>query len=527
MRWPLAVALFLISALSSAVPEILVVQLKTKNPGEFDVLVGQFIAEELDIEGRVSPILWSMTDPVFRAYVDEGSVPNFGDNPDLDSVRDFARKQKFAYVLVVEAVGHDERVYPQARLFRGSSSRPMWSMVKQDNRGQGELAVYEDGKINEEQTKLLREKYAELIATGTVSSWVVLNGGVPDWESTGKSLARTWNKLLNDGPFKKLEPRRRVSNPVPDPGLSFNDPEGTQSTEPTNAAVAIRRAQDFVDEDSIDQAILVLRDSIDVEPFQSETRLMLADLMMSRGFPKIAAAETERAASFSTESGMLWASAASAWVMAGDADKALTAANEARARGEDNSELLATIGDIWLLKGDPKKALTNFDLAIGSEGTPESFLGRSIARAMNGDTTGAIADLEAAQGEEGVGVPLYQRAILILDRETEKIIESLKAIPQSARLKDPEAKKRAELTVARTEAIVEFMVRIRVPERHKTSHEGRDLAHKLLAQSAYETLAFAESGNEDSAMEAAISLGEALRLQPQINEQFRLERKYG
>ncbi|MCH7945468.1 MAG: hypothetical protein IIC73_05560 [Armatimonadetes bacterium] len=52
------------------------------------------------------------------------------------------------------------------------------------------------------------------------------------------------------------------------------------------------------------------------------------------------------------------------------------------------------------------------------------------------------------------------------------------------------------------------------------------MAHKLLAQSAHEALAFAKTRNEDSAMESAISLGEALRLMPRIREQFQLECKY-
>jgi hypothetical protein len=90
----------------------------------------------------------------------------------------------------------------------------------------------------------------------------------------------------------------------------------------------------------------------------------------------------------------------------------------------------------------------------------------------------------------------------------------------------PDMVPRAQELQRETEAIVQFMVMIRVPARHKDSHDARDLAYKLLAQSAVEVLGFARSKSQDADLESALSLSEALKLLPRVRETFRLERKY-
>ena len=231
-----------------------------------------------------------------------------------------------------------------------------------------------------------------------------------------------------------------------------------------------------------------------------------------------------RVASYARRSAL----AADAWVQADEPAKALNAANEALARGAASFELLRTLADASLLNDDVEKALQYYDQALAMQPDARALFGRSLARAIAGDLDGSAQDLEKAQGDQAVPVDRYQRAMDVLAFEFDQISEKLKTIPMAVRMQGgPDMVPSAESMVKRTRALVDFLVRLRVPPRHKESHEGRDLAYKLLAQSSVEVLEFARSKNEDSAMEAAISLGEARKLVPKIGEAFRIERKYG
>ena len=525
MRAAFAAALLCVFGAAFSAPEVLIVQRLSQDENALNVPVGQRLVEELDLEGRVSPILWSMTDPVFRAYVDDGKL-RFVENPDDRTIRDYASRLNVAYVLVIEAVALDMNVVPKAHLYLEGRSRPLWSMVREDNRGQPRLVVIEDGKVNEEKTKQIREKYSSVVGDGVINTMTVLIDGKPDWESTASTLARTWTRILAEGPFSDLEPMRRTFTPEPDPGLTFVGTGGPCSPPETEAA--LERARLLAGDGQTDEAIIVLRDAIDADPFSTEARLRMSELLIRRGHAQLAAQECERGAKMAEKAGPLWALAADAWIQAGDPEKALNAANEAQARGLATPELLQTLGDVWLLKGDAAKALNFYDESIQAASSPRSLLGRALARAFAGDSEGAIKDIEAAQGDAPLDLALYQRAMAVLDAELKSVAESLKTVPMGVRIQNgSDMLPEATLLQARTSAIVELMVRIRVPERHAESHKLRDLACKLLSQSSVEVLAFARTKNEDASLEAAISLGEALKLAPRIEELFQFERKYG
>jgi tetratricopeptide (TPR) repeat protein len=522
----LALAAALFAANSTAAPEVLIVQRLKQGQGLFNVPIGQQLAKELDEEGRVFPILWSMTDPVFRAYVDDGKLPSFIENPDDKTIRDVVGRLKVAYVLVVEAVAENSQVVPQANLYMGTRTRPVWSMVREDNRGRPRLVVIDDGKVDEEKTKEIREKYADIIGDGTLNTMTVLVNGQPDWDSTAITLARTWTRILAEGPFRDLEPQRRTFNPNPDPGLTFAGGGGPAKA--PDSELALEQARMLAADGDTDAAILVLRDAIDADPFGAACRLKLALLLIQRGHPETAAIECERAAKVTDRPGAMWELAADAWIQAGDTDKALNAASEAQARGVNSPELLQSLGDIWLIRAEPDKALKFYNDAIVKSPTERSYLGRALARALAGDTAGCVKDLEKAQGEASLPLGLYQRAMGVLDQEISVIAEQLRTIPMGVRVQDgPDMLPAATALQARAAALVEFMVRIRVPERHVESHKTRDLAYKLLSQSSVEVLVYARTKNEDASLEAAISLGEALKLVSRINETFQFERKYG
>lgn len=524
-------AAFLLAAFAApafAAPEVLIVQRMSNKDGEFNVPVAMKLKEELDLEGRVSPILWSMLDPVFRAYIDDGKLPGFVENPDDKTIRDYAGKLKVAYVLIVEAVAVNGRVIPQANVYSGTRTRPMWSMVREENRGRPpRLVVIEDGKVDEEKTKAIREKYTDIMEDGSISTMTVYVNGAPDWPSTAASLARTWTRILAEGPFKHLEPLRRTFPIDPDRGLGF-DP-GTAANVDTGVEIdtALEQARLLAADGHADQAILVLREAIDTAPFSSAPRIKLAELLIDRGHPEVAALESERAANMTDKPGLMWKVAAESWVRTGNVEKATNAANEARARGVDSSDLLLTMGDIWLLKGEYGKAIDQYDASLTKEASARAYLGRALAKAISGDGKGAAEDIELAQGREPLPLGEYQRAMDILDAAVDKVVELLRSITQGVRIENgPDMVPSATSVQKRTAAIVDLMVMIRVPAKHKESHDGRDLAYKLLAQSAVEALVFAKTKSQDADFESALSLSEATKLLPRVREIFRIERTY-
>ncbi len=525
---PGAALLFLAaSAAAFAAPEVLVVQRLSTKDGDFNVPVAMRLTEELDIEGRVAPILWSMLDPVFRAYVDDGKLPRYVENPDDRTIRDYAGRLKVAYVLIVEAIALNGQVVPQATLYSGNSSRPMWSMVRQNDRGRPRLVVIENGRVDEDKTKEIREKYSELMEDGSLSTMTVLVNGQPDWVSTADTLARTWTRILAEGPFKDLQPQRRTFPVDPDPGLGFNPGTNVVDTGP-EVAKALEQARLLTADGHVDEAILVLRDAIDTAPFASEVRIKHAELLILRGHARIAADETERAANLTDKPAQMWKTAADAWVQAGEPDKALNACNEAMARGTPPADLTVVQGDLWMLKGDVAKAVEYYDEALLASPTARAHLGRAVARVILGDATGAVNDLESAQGRDPLPIEGYRRTMDQLDVEVDKLIGLLRSVSQGVRLENgPDMVPSAAAVHQRMTALVEFMVRVRVPARHKESHEGRDLAYKLLAQTAVETLEFAKTKSVDADLEAALSLGEALKLLPRVRETYRIERTYG
>lgn len=525
----LAATLFTVafSTFAFSAPEVLVVQRLSKTEGDFNVPVAMKLAEALDLEGRVSPIHWSMLDPVFRAYIDDGKLPGFVENPDDKTIRDYAGRLRVAYVLVVEAVARNGQVLPQATLYAGSGSRVIWSMVRQDNRGRPRLVVTTNGRVDEDKTKEIREKYADLMEDGTMTTMTVLVNGQPDWESTSDTLARTWTRILAEGPFKDLEPRLRTFPVEPERGLGF-DPGTTVIDNGPEVAKALEQARILTADGHTDEAIIVLREAIDTAPFVANVRIRYAELLLLKGHARIAALETERAANMTDNSKQMWATAADAWVQAGEADKALNACNEALARGAATEDLTLIFGDLWMLKGEIDKAVESYDAALAVQSSQRGHLGRAVARVILGDAGGAVEDLEAAQGREPLPLEAYCRTMDQLDAEVERVIALLRNLSQAIRMEGgPDMVPTATAIQRRMAALTEFMVRIRVPLRHNESHEGRDLAYKLLAQSSVEAVTFAKTKSMDADMEFTLSLGEALKLLPRVRETFRIERTYG
>lgn len=528
LRAATATALVGLVSLIHAAPRVLVVQRAILTEGVENVPVSQKFVAELDNDGRVAPIQWSMTDPVVRDAIEKRVLTEFTTDPDDKTLRDIARKLDVEYVLVVSVTSKGDSVFPRATLFDPSLRRRIWTLEDDKKIGeQPKPVVTKDGKVDKEETQALREKYAESLKNGMPSATVVMVNGEVDMNATVATMARTWNAMLAEGPFKKYEPRKKTISPEPGPAQTFTGGAGVGADANTSVEEALEQAKELDRIGQPDRALLVLRKCIDTAPLDPQPRTMEVDLLLKQGQYALAAEKAMVALHMSEDKSELWIKAADAYVRLGDLDRALDCANQGVARGNMGFLAMQVMAEVWMFRGDSEKSLGYYDQAIAKEQSPRAYAGRALARALSGDVEGCVRDVEAAQASGPIAPDVYQRTMETVGLAIPQFAEALRQVPRLARTNKSEPTLRlAERTNSQLSAVVELLVRIRPPQAHKLSHQTRDLAYKLLKQSSVEALAFVKNGTEDSAMESAISLGEALKLAPTIEEQYRIEKKY-
>ncbi len=500
MRLARSVAVLLLSLLAGALwaaPEVLIAQTllpKAKEGADPNVQLTVYLASELETDGRVVPIVWSMTDPVYRAYVDEGRIPAHVANPTLAQVNAVAAKLHIRYVMMVVGQRHEKGFFPRIELYRTGSSRAIWH-------------------------------YGWLPGQGA-SAMIASTDGVIDWESTAQGTARLWTETLAVGPFKDHSPRPRKNGSEPVPGESLVAPQPKIAPVDTKA---VEKARESIKAGKLSEAILLLRESIDAEPFEADRRVLLAKTLLDQGLAVQAAEEARRASPLVKDQVELRLMAARAWLLVSDDEKAQVDLNEALARGAKGSEPAVIEGDLFAVRGDYAKALAAYDKALEAGPRFDAVFGRAIAHAMLGDADAATKDLKALpQSDPEALLSHYSRAVQLIDRSLIGLSDELRNLPQLARLAPKSAKLIARATDAsrRATALSMLIGSLPTPARHAKSHVARDLAHKLLAQASLEVLDFVTTADDDLGTEAAMSLGEALKLFPAVREVYDVELRY-
>ncbi len=505
---------------------MLIVQQSMAGAGQSDLDFQTQLADEIDKDGRVQPVVWSLGDPYFRSKLDDGTIGAYISQPNDQQIVRAAGKLKADYLLLVQATQdkNGESVLPQAFLYRGQSSRTIWKYEQKAGTRSGKITVSENGVIDRKETARLQEKYSNDLLQGSRGMVVRVNG-VLDMESTIRSLARTFAALLGEGPLKKHPPRSRNFTPEATGSLTFSPDMTALSSEPPTVQKAIEQANQRLENGNVRDAILTLRDAIDGNPLSPTPRAMLVQILMSVGKTQEAASEAERASSLIPDSADLWLSAAEAHVFLGDPIKSKNCLMEAQARGATSPRAHEIAGNIALIHGDYEGAQKSFGEAIVS-GYNAAYLGRALTFALAGDETRCQEEILAYGGSSvNHAGQRYQMTLGVIDAIVAVIAKNLRDDVATLRVSsDPEIKARVTVTNQRANGLVTFIERMPVPESHQESHELRDLAHKLLAQSATELLAFANDGKESAAMESTISLTEAMGFFEAATATFNAER---
>lgn len=525
--WALGLGLCLAAA-ASAAPEVLIIQLRApRDAKEADnVAILSYIAQELDDEGRVVPIAWSLTDPVFRAAVDDGHIKRPPTYPSMELAFEIANKLRITYVLAVQVWKKDGSVLAKGALYKGGKilwKDPDLSAADMENRRKAlETEAKNAAKAGAQAPQVDPDLMESRLIEVTVG-----NAGF-DLDGASRSLARTWTHLLGSGPFASHPAHPKAAPPVP-------VDEGTKPAVVAPPPPPPKADNRKLSEDSMrlmaagqtDAAIAMLRDAVDSEPLDAERRRLLIQSLLAAQRPRQAAEQGRRAAELLPTQIEFRTLAAQAWLQAGDLDEANADLNEAVARDPEAVATRSLLGDVSLHRLKPEDAITHYEVVIGKAPSTDALCRRALAYALLGQKDKVAADLVlvAKSGWGSAAGASFIFTSTIIDRSVLPLGDDARTLLQRARVKPdaPEVATDIAEMLQQAEALAAVVEAVPIPQKHQPSAEQRKLALKLLAQFLAELSAYVRTRDEDALTDATIDLGEAIKNAKAAQERFATE----
>ena len=463
-----------------APPRLLVAPLAPEKKGgpAPSASLANHMAQAMDDDGRTVPIVWGLSDPVFRPLALDGKLGNVPDLPTRAQALETARRLDAPYVLLFRSENRGGRLNASAELVQ-------------------------DGRTVWKDQKSLEAKGGQ--------------GGTEDAAAT--SMARTWVLLLTtqQGPLKGLPPLKAAPTPGATPGQS---PIVVATPLPppkkaTDLGELDSRLGALVKEGKTDAARAMARDAVDAAPLSPGPRLALVRLLAASGDAAGAADEARRAADLLPDHPELRTDAVRRLLAIGRTKDAQAQANELRARRPDDPAARRLSAEVALAADDAATAVRETESLLKSGEDPQAHLLRGVARARLGGADGAAADLKAwadatpegaaradgiAFAERSLGAMAEAAATRMLP-----LIGKAASQPKSGAVRD-------ELDEAQRQAQARAAAYAALPAEGPTARrDAWTLAHRMMAVVAADLRAFLAGGNEDDLTSARLDLGEARR----------------
>lgn len=498
-------------------------QLIAPKDGEIDtnLVIAGMVADALNELGQVKPILYDPSDPAIRAAVARGNI-------DPLQVPTDAQIQKIAgglgvdYTLILACQKHEGEAMPLARLFRGSQGRPIWSYgFGEDNKNRP--MIYTDGKVNKEQTEQIKGAIGDFKEIG--SALTVMSDGVPDWESTGLTIARTIASLLRQSAFKHLPVRPNIKIPMVNGDLRIDGDNGALIAPPGLQAVQI--VQSLRSEGNIDKAIIILRDAIDQNPKDASLRVLLAELLSSEKLHAESAAVWDSVAHITGKPAEAWLEAAKEWGLAKEPIRAQNAVHQALARGLVNPLALSILSESMAARGEFNEALEAVSKSIDSGPTPRAIIVKATLHAMLGQKEKAKSELTPLSGSNPEGMEMaYDISMSIVDTQLDTLLKTFQSVPRILADNQYEPEYLAQLTeqIKQLEAITTLYKSLPVPSRFLRSHKARIVAQELMLKACQEMLEFVTTRDRFTREASEKHLEEAAILLPGIRSSYEQEK---
>ncbi|HMS54367.1 MAG TPA: hypothetical protein PKA27_03110 [Fimbriimonadaceae bacterium] len=515
----------------AATPQMVIVQewAKPEKGQDLNVSIGNYLAQELENQGRVAPILWSITDPYFRAAIDDGILKSPSEHPTLDEAQKGTSKLKADYLLYVYAKRDKDMILARAQLFH--RGRLIWQDPSKESAEEA-VARRKLERLDEQARQRGVDVPQRPEHSGFRSLAVSLDSEL-DIENAALSLARTWGMVLASGPLKDLKPRPVAQTPDADPGTQPTVTEVPEARTVDNKDLIVE-VQKALTKGNTDLAINMLRDAIDVEPFDFERRRMLIETLMATGHFEVAAGEARRAADLMPDQVELRLMAARAWLRVGDADEAQVDLNEAVVRAPDSAVTRQLLGEMSLMKQEVASAIEHFTASIDRAPKAESLFSRGVALVLSGMPKEAERDFEQAKvlglAEDPNAQNLrFGTVSSLLDAGIAKQAIGIRDLISKARLnrKDQVVGESLGKHIAFVAGMRDLVDRVKAPKHHEVSAEHRALALSLLHQCMTEIQDFLRSGDDEVLSDATLSLGESLKHLGTARDLQKAERQSG
>lgn len=459
-------------------PRLLIAPLapaKKGGPTPSSALGGQ-LANEFEEDGRTAPVVWGLTDPIFRSAALDGKLGDVPLLPTRAQALNVGRKLGAGYVLLYRSEYKDGSLNASAELVQ--DGRTIWKDAK--NMG----ATLNNAQNNDD---------------------------------AAASIARTWVLLLSTGPLKGLPSKKAAATPPPTQGqtpIKADDPPPPPPPT-TNVGDLEARLSALTKGGKHDAARALARDAVDADPLSPAPRMALVRLLAAQGDPDGAAEQARRAADLMPDQAELRIDAARRLLAIGKVREAHEQANELRARMPEDKAARRLSAEVALAEDDGETAIREIEPILKAGDDPQSLLLRGLARARLGGADGAAADLKAwstatsdpVARAEGYG---YARRMLgaMAERASEKMLPLLQratAQPKSGAVRDEldEVQRQAQARTAAWAALT-------APAGDQKQHDAWSLAHRLLTLATADLRAYL-GGNEEALTAARIDLGEAKR----------------
>lgn len=505
-----------------ALSGVLIIQemLPVDRLGDPNVAVANSLAEAVQKDGLFAPVVWSLTDPIFRAAVDSGLKADPNKLPTIEQAQAAAKRLKLDYIIYVRTYQLGNSVMGRILLFKGT--KQIW---KDPEKGTELMdpnqppPVGVDGKDKKGNPTKNYSK-PETIKTDDRPISVMGPNGLL-LEDSALSLVRTWVAFMKAGPLKGQGVQPLILTPDPLPG--------TKPQIPAEAVVPpvkdkVDNKQLLADIDAMIrggqtvQALLILRDAVDAEPQDVDRRMAVVRTLLLIGQPELAAKEARRAADLIPDRIELRAMAARAWLQAGREDEAMADLNEAVAREPNSIETRLLLAEANLSKQKPKEALEHLEAVLKEKPTAETWFKKSVCQAMLGLKDESIASMAKAK-EAGISAApqevagRYNFALDLLDKGMIQIGNDLRALLNQAQVQRtaPDVKRGYQSITAIVAAWTAFLSNAGAPSLHRSSHDRRLLALNLLSQSLGDFGTYLASNDLDLLADSRINVGEALK----------------
>ncbi len=520
MKSLFAIAGLLAASMAQALSGVLIIQEQmpeSRTTGDPNVPVANVLAEFIETEGLYAPVVWSYTDPIFRAAVSDGHIKAAENVPTLAQATEVAKKLRLDNIIYVRTYVKGNAVLGRIQLYRGN--RLTWKDPEKvtempdpsftptpirgvDKNGNPTVTIPKAPMVKMEDRPM------------TVSGPQGLNR-----EDSASSLVRTWVELMKGGPLKGQPTQPKILTPEALPGTNTHVPEVVPKVK-----AKVDNKQLLSDLDAMVRsgqsipAVLILRDAVDAEPQDVERRVALVRTLLLVGQPELAAKEARRAAQLIPDKIELRAMAARAWMQAGREDEAMADLNEAVARDPNSSETRYLLAEVNLSKLRPTQALEHLDALLKEKPTGDAWFKHALGETLLGRKEKAAADLVKAKeiglpaGSQDVAVR-YDATLDILDKSVMQLGMDLRNLYNLAQVKrtDSEVKELHRSYSALVDAWTAFLSANPAPNLHRSSHDRRILALNLLSQSLGELGNYLTTNDEGVFADSRINMGEALK----------------